>query len=551
MPVVPASSSRSKPSSKNIKPSSRATKPSSKVIAKGVDIKPASKTAQAKPAPTKPRATANARTRAQDGPVPSRQVLAPRDTNKPRGQRFLTPQTSDNVEPEDAEDDIDEGSENEEQENFEEGEESANEAGYGSLEDDIRDESEGEVGGEGDGEREGGEVGQKRRKNTQEGQRKQKYRRGYSKRQNWVLSMCHTVGKVIPRVVSLFTPVDDIMWAGARHSNKALALKIEIKDHPYTTPNQKSFAILAKILERDMTIWEALGCFPKNEIGMKAMIKEFRLGMKESRGTDTNKIRYDILTLCLKDPVNDVITPPKPVHKTGQGFNHVDTGRLLCPQIHLEKFNKSDRFLYDLANGKVKVIASEWPSFLYDQDLYDPEDEEIGLLKGYLLLRVYLHIFCSNGDPTKQDGPKRGSIAKIHGISVITGRQIAYAACQARYALSSKDGWTEQDGAFDLPLFYKSIVDLFESHPDDEWALETLAWWNEQVYGDPNGRTDTDKPDDSHPPDSTVARMAARRDARAKARAEAASADLDAKAAAAALEDENMLEYRDENDDSD
>ncbi len=35
--------------------------------------------------------------------------------------------------------------------------------------------------------------------------------------------MCHTVGKVIPRVVSLFTPVDDIMWAGAKHSNKALA----------------------------------------------------------------------------------------------------------------------------------------------------------------------------------------------------------------------------------------------------------------------------------------------------------------------------------------
>lgn len=48
----------------------------------------------------------------------------------------------------------------------------------------------------------------------------------------------------------------------------------------------------------------------------------------------------------------------------------------------------SNHFLYDLANGKVKVIASEWPSFLYDQDLYNPEDKEIGFLKGYLLLRV-------------------------------------------------------------------------------------------------------------------------------------------------------------------
>lgn len=54
----------------------------------------------------------------------------------------------------------------------------------------------------------------------------------------------------------------------------SLSLKIEIKDLPYTTPNQKLFAILAKILERDMMIWEALGCFPKNEIGMTAMIKE-------------------------------------------------------------------------------------------------------------------------------------------------------------------------------------------------------------------------------------------------------------------------------------
>ncbi len=31
---------------------------------------------------------------------------------------------------------------------------------------------------------------------------------------------------------------------------------------------------------------------------------------------------------------------------------------------------------------------SEWPSFLYDQDLYDPKDDEAGLMKGYLLLHV-------------------------------------------------------------------------------------------------------------------------------------------------------------------
>lgn len=44
--------------------------------------------------------------------------------------------------------------------------------------------------------------------------------------------------------------------------------------HPYTTPNEKSFDILVKFLERDVTVVEAFGCFPKRQIGLKAMIKE-------------------------------------------------------------------------------------------------------------------------------------------------------------------------------------------------------------------------------------------------------------------------------------
>lgn len=67
-----------------------------------------------------------------------------------------------------------------------------------------------------------------------------------------------------------------------------------------------------------------------------------------------------------------------------------------------------------------------------------------------------------------------------------------------------------------------------------------------QIYGDPNRRTDTDKPDDSHPPDSTVARMAARRDAQAKARAEAAAA-IEATPAVAHEDDDTKLEYEDVN----
>ncbi|SJL01352.1 uncharacterized protein ARMOST_04672 [Armillaria ostoyae] len=69
------------------------------------------------------------------------------------------------------------------------------------------------------------------------------------------------------------------------------------------------------------------------------------------------------------------------------------------------------------------------------------------------------------------------------------------------------------DGTFDMSIFYDSIVSLFESYPNDEWALDTLAWWNEQIFGDPDGCTDTDKTQDAHPPDSTIAKMAAHHEA--------------------------------------
>lgn len=62
-------------------------------------------------------------------------------------------------------------------------------------------------------------------------------------------------------------------------------------------------------------------------------------GAKEARATDTNKVWRDILTLCLEDPRNDTITKPKPIAKSSYGFNHPDTGRLLCPQIYLSDFD--------------------------------------------------------------------------------------------------------------------------------------------------------------------------------------------------------------------
>ena len=38
--------------------------------------------------------------------------------------------------------------------------------------------------------------------------------------------------------------------------------------------------------------------------------------------------------------------------------------------------------------------------------------------------------------------------------------------------------WGEVDGNFNQKRFFESIVGLFEEDPEDEWAVDTLKWWD-------------------------------------------------------------------------
>ena len=45
-------------------------------------------------------------------------------------------------------------------------------------------------------------------------------------------------------------------------------------------------------------------------------------------------------------------------------------------------------------DGTVQITDEDFPSFLYDiETAYDEENEDIGLFHGFLLVRVYRHIF--------------------------------------------------------------------------------------------------------------------------------------------------------------
>lgn len=47
--------------------------------------------------------------------------------------------------------------------------------------------------------------------------------------------------------------------------------------------------------------------------------------------------------------------------------------------------------------------------------------------------------------------------------------------------ISSQDTWTSwTDGTFKYDEFFKEITDMFTDE-EDEWAIETLAWWQRFV----------------------------------------------------------------------
>ncbi|KAJ3846932.1 hypothetical protein EV368DRAFT_88320 [Lentinula lateritia] len=198
-----------------------------------------------------------------------------------------------------------------------------------------------------------------------------------------------------------------------------------------------------------------------------------------ARQYHTGIIRRDILDwIIFKD--DETYLPKYP--KSLRGINHPATLRLIIPQ-HFQNKIDDPIFIEKLENGRVRIEASEWPAFLYDQDLADVNDIEKGLFTGGTLFSVFFAIFFGIG--SAQTGTyQKNSIAARNGMKKVTGRNIAYAAIQARFALSSVEKWNIPDNHFDYVVFYNVF---FEDYPKDEHVISILADWNEKVFGHKDG----------------------------------------------------------------
>ncbi|KIN96366.1 hypothetical protein M404DRAFT_33348 [Pisolithus tinctorius Marx 270] len=152
----------------------------------------------------------------------------------------------------------------------------------------------------------------------------------------------------------------------------------------------------------------------------------------------------------------------------------------------------------DLQTGTIDVMTWNWPTFFYEDSLYDLQNRHHGLFRGHIAWQFYVHLFigpsaAAKGVITSNASKKAKNhawsltevtphiIAYVHVIiSVTTGGLHAYDLTlfpiQAYFTLSTEQKWTNTTGKIDLAEMAWYIVDMFEDR--DDWTRKTLAWWN-------------------------------------------------------------------------
>ncbi|KJA13711.1 hypothetical protein HYPSUDRAFT_208140 [Hypholoma sublateritium FD-334 SS-4] len=175
-------------------------------------------------------------------------------------------------------------------------------------------------------------------------------------------------------------------------------------------------------------------------------------------------------------PPGEPLIPPIPRNvKTGRGFHHEITGGLLCP-AGVDWSNQEIK--EKLATGELTVAGDQWPVFLYASYKYDESDPWKGLLRSVLVVKAFKHIFTSPSSVDKEATATRSGNARIHGMTRVTTASIAYAATQARFALSSSSVFNRSDTVTDSERFYTSILELLDEPDEADEVDSLLSWWN-------------------------------------------------------------------------
>ncbi|KAH9898501.1 hypothetical protein C8Q73DRAFT_664162 [Cubamyces lactineus] len=211
------------------------------------------------------------------------------------------------------------------------------------------------------------------------------------------------------------------------------------------------------------------------------------------RGDDGGSLRDRVITYLRDSRIKGFESAPSEVQKFYRGWSNMFTARMLCPQNMLARFDANPEAFCEMiisgpeGDDESILRGGNFPSFLYDQKQADPENELQGLLRSPYLLTCYKSLWTGPSSARLPGGRQnktagRPPIAWANNFFKVTPRTLAYTAVQVRYELTSLTIWSSSDIAgFSAYELFNEIVALF-ADPESDWYLDTLAWWNKQVF---------------------------------------------------------------------
>ncbi|KAF8200969.1 hypothetical protein BJ912DRAFT_843657 [Pholiota molesta] len=261
----------------------------------------------------------------------------------------------------------------------------------------------------------------------------------------------------------------------------------EEPDEAFTAQERREHKVFSSLLKIVPGLEERL-MTAGSEQDVQFIATLLQKGASSARSDDTKSLKSAIIDWLM--PPGESLTPPLPRNvKDNRGFNHEITGSLLCPAGVDWADREQVKIKQKLRTGELTVSGDQWPIFLYKSYEYDDSDPWQGLLQSMILVKTFRHIFTSPSSVDKEAKATRSGNARIHGMTRVTHASIAYAATQARFALSKAGVFTRSDFVTDSERFYNSLLDLLEDPEETAEVDALLAWWNRQVF--PNSVTNS------------------------------------------------------------
>ncbi|KAG8958576.1 hypothetical protein FRC03_009006 [Tulasnella sp. 419] len=306
-------------------------------------------------------------------------------------------------------------------------------------------------------------------------------------------------GKTFARNVDMFARLDLIVNEGVSE----LLGENDDERHPPTPAERKHREECLRLYECLKRIYSTL----EEDIAMevagkqtKELIKsELQWGQQNARASDVSTVKGGLPSY--HDFSECILT----LQKTRRGYNHNETGRLLCP-VHLSWDNLEH--VKRLKQGLEDTTPDVFYHFMYEGNQGHVQTAFKGLFRGPILVKAYRAVFFGpssvNSNATSDTRATRAGNAVLGCITSVSPSAIAYITTLVRFALSSELTFTAGDKMkYSHGGLFRAMLQVMQpTNPTPfrkKFTEELLAWWNAQCF------PYVEQPTTGHSATSTVA----------------------------------------------